>query len=532
MRRIGMTTRDELIAATAERYARANRPQRGRILDEFAAVTGFHRKHASRLLRSGHVADRSASRRSRRLYDDAMRQAIALFWEASDRVCGKRLRAMLPLLVAAMERHSHIDLAPEVRDGVLTMSAATIDRILRGARSGGATGRVKRSPPSAAVRRAVPVRTFSDWGDPAPGFFEADLVAHSGPSGAGSFVQTLVITDIASGWTEFAPLLVREQRLLTEVLGVMQTQLPMPILGFDTDNDSVFMNETVQGWCAQTGAKFTRCRPYRKNDQAWVEQKNGAVIRRLVGYRRYEGVEAAKLLAELYAQARLFVNVFQPSFKLAAKERDGARVTKHYHPPATPCRRLMAHPATSTETKERLMALELSLDPVELLSRIRNLQAKLADLADSGGPDVGAKAVSLDAFLAGLRVAWRGGEVRPTAIAPTRPPRTWRSRIDPFAAVADDLDRRFSASPASTAREIFDALQAEYPGVYADKLLRTFQRRLKAWRHEHAKALVFGPTERSPDLQDAEKAGPQSIHGGDFCHSSDGEIIGETAARL
>jgi hypothetical protein len=242
MRRIGMTTRDELIAATAARYARADRLQRGRILDEFAAVTGFHRKHASRLLRSGHAAARSAPRRSRRLYDDAMREALALFWEASDRVCGKRLRAMLPMLVAAMERHGHIDLAPEVRDGVLAMSAATIDRMLRAVRSGGATGRVKRSPPSAAVRRAVPVRTFSDWGDPAPGFFEADLVAHSGPSGAGSFVQTLVITDIASGWTEFAPLLVREQRLLTEVLGVMQTQLTMPILGFDTDNDSVFMN--------------------------------------------------------------------------------------------------------------------------------------------------------------------------------------------------------------------------------------------------------------------------------------------------
>ena len=283
------------------------------------------------------------------------------------------------------------------------------------------------------------------------------------------------------------------------------------------------MNETVLAWCARTGAKFTRCRPYRKNDQAWVEQKNGAVIRRLVGYRRYEGVEAAKLLAELYAQARLFVNVFQPSFKLAAKERDGARVTKHYHPPATPCRRLMAHPATSNETKERLMALELSLDPVELLSRIRSLQAKLADLADSVRPDVGAEAVSLDAFLAGLRVAWRGGEVRPTAIAPTRPPRTWRSRIDPFAAVADDLDRRFSASPASTAREIFEALQAEYPGVYADRLLRTFQRRLKTWRHEHARALVFGATAGNPRLQHAaEKSEPQSIHSGDFRHSSDG----------
>ncbi len=494
MRRISMAMRDELIAATAARYAVVDRWQRGHILDEFTAVTGFHRKHASRLLRSGHSANRSAQRPARRLYDQAMFEALVLFWEASDRVCGKRLRAMLPMLTAAMERHGHIDLAADVRTGVLSMSAATIDRLLRAVRAGGATGRSKASPPSATVRRAVPVRTFSDWGDPAPGFFEADLVAHSGPRAAGSFVQTLVITDIASGWTEFAPLLVREQRLLTEVLGVMQSQIPMRVLGLDTDNDSVFMNETVLEWCAQAGAEFTRCRPYRKNDQAWVEQKNGAVVRRLVGYRRYEGVAAATLLAELYALARLFVNIFQPSFKLATKERNGARVMKRYHPPATPCRRLMAHPSTSEGMKERLSALEMSLDPVDLLARMRGLQARLAGLADGITSEVGKEAASLEAFLAGLRIAWQGGEARPTAMARAKPPRSWRSRVDPFAAVADDLDRRFSASPASTAREIFEVLQAERPGIYADNLLRTFQRRIKIWRHEHARALVFGAT--------------------------------------
>lgn len=491
MRRISMTTRDELIAATAARYAFADRAQRGRILDEFTAVTGFHRKHASRLLRSGKAANRSAPRLSRRIYGDAMREALVLFWEASDRVCGKRLRAMLPLLVSAMERHGHINLAAEVRDGVLSMSAATIDRMMGAVRSSGATGRVKRSPPSAAVKRAVRVRTFSDWGDPAPGFFEADLVAHSGPSAQGSFVQTLTLTDIASGWTEFAPLLVREQRLLTEVLEIMRKQIPMPILGLDTDNDSVFMNETLLAWCGQAGVEFTRCRPYRKNDQAWVEQKNGAVVRRLVGYRRYEGFKAAELLGELYALARLFVNVFQPSFKLAAKQRDGARVTKHYFPPATPCRRLMSHPSTSETTKARLLALEASLDPVDLLARMRCLQTRLADFADGVTSDAN-QAASLDEFLTGLRIAWKGGEARPTAMLKPKPPRNWRTRIDPFAAVADDLDRRFSASPALTAGEIFQALQAECPGLYADNLLRTLQRRLKAWRHEHATALIFG----------------------------------------
>ena len=162
-----MATRDELIAATAVRYAAASKMQRGLILDEFASITGFHRKHASRVLRQGPSAARTAARPSRRLYDEATRQALVLFWEASDRVCGKRLRAMLPMLVASMERHGHIDLAPEVRTNLLVMSAATIDRALRPVRVNGATGRRTANRPSAAVRRVVPVRTFTDWGDEA-----------------------------------------------------------------------------------------------------------------------------------------------------------------------------------------------------------------------------------------------------------------------------------------------------------------------------------------------------------------------------
>jgi hypothetical protein len=161
-------------------------------------------------------------------------------------------------------------------------------------------------------------------------------VSHSGPVAKGSFAWTFVLTDIATGWTECAPLLVREQTLLVAVLSEMRALMPFSLLGFDTDNDSVFINETVRDYCAASQIAFTRCRPYRKNDQAFVEQKNGAIVRRLVGYRRFEGVEATNLLAELYASSRLFVNFFQPSFKLAEKHRDGAKVMKRYHAPATP----------------------------------------------------------------------------------------------------------------------------------------------------------------------------------------------------
>jgi hypothetical protein len=220
---------------------------------------------------------------------------------------------------------------------------------------------------ASALRRSIPIRTSADWGEPAPGFVEADLVAHSGPTSRGSYVQTLVLTDVATGWTECAPLLVREQTLLSAVLTELRKQLPFALLGLDTDNDSVFMNETLKAYCDHANIVFTRCRPYQKNDQAFVEQKDGAVVRRMVGYRRFEGLEAATLLAALYRSSRLFVNFFQPSFKLTGKERDGGLVRKTYSTPATPHQRLTADKRTPDVVRVRLQEIFFSLDPIALL---------------------------------------------------------------------------------------------------------------------------------------------------------------------
>ncbi len=488
-----MVARDELVAAIAERYLRADRMERSRILDEFTAVTGFHRKHAMRLFRAGRPNRRSGPRPGRRVYDDAVREALTLIWEASDRICGKRLRPLVPVLVEAMERHGHLQLAPEVRISLLAMSPATIDRALRDVRRQAGRSTRRKAPPSVAIRRSVPVRTFDGWDDPPPGFVEADLVSHSGPVAKGSFVQTLVLTDIATGWTECAPLLVREQRLLTEVLSELRKLLPFTLLGLDTDNDSVFMNETVRDYCLGAGVEFTRCRPYRKNDQAWVEQKNGSVVRRTVGYRRFEGLEAAAVLARLYAALRLFVNFFQPSFKLEAKARDGAKVTKRYHPPATPCQRLIADARTNAEVRHRLETLCTTLDPVRLLQEIRAAQQQLVVLADAPVLSEATPPTepTLEQFLSGLRTAWKGGEIRPTSVSKPKPKR-WRRRPDPFVAVTIMLREWFEAEPWRTSRELFERLQAEHPGVYPDGQLRTCQRRLKEWRREAALRLVFG----------------------------------------
>ncbi len=492
MRKVSMATRTELVEAIGERYRSGDRRSKGRVLDEFVAVTGFHRKHAMRLLRTNRPAKTEGPRLERRIYDEAVRTALVVLWEASDRLCGKRLRPLIPILLEAMERHGHLDVAADVETKLTRMSAATIDRALRAAKAGGRARR-RRGVAGTALRQSVPIRTFDDWGDPAPGHIEADLVSHSGPVAKGSFAWTFTLTDIATGWTECAPLLVREQTVLVAVLAQLRKLMPFPLLGFDTDNDSVFINETVRDYCASSGVAFTRCRPYRKNDQAWVEQKNGSVVRRLVGYRRFEGLEATAALADLYSAARLFVNFFQPSFKLAEKHRDGARVHKRYHPPATPYQRLLDDPRTSDATRMHLREIFAGLDPVALLRDIRTAQQRLVALADEGDRTLVSEQPvppPLEEFLSSLRTAWQSGDARPTASAKPQQKRG-RRRPDPLVEVTGQLKQWFEEEPWRSGRDLLDKLQAEYPGDYPDGLLRTVQRRLKVWRSEKACALVF-----------------------------------------
>ena len=495
MRAVSMTTRAELVEATRTRYVAASKVLKQRILDEFVAVTGYHRKHAMRLLRTG-LVKKATERPERRVYDEAVQIALIVVWEASDRICGKRLQPSLAPMIEAMERHGHLELESEVRNRLLTMSASTIDRVLRDVKMA-AGNRVRRGAAN-GIRKTIPVRTFSDWGDPPPGFCEADLVWHSGGVGRGSFAQTLVVTDIASGWTECAPLLMREQSLVISVLSEIRKVLPFPLLGFDTDNDSVFMNETVRDYCAKDDVVFTRCRPYRKNDQAWVEQKNGSIVRRIVGYRRFEGLEATKALAEIYRDVRLYINFFQPSFKLAGKEREGSKVRKRYHKPATPYQRLIADARVTEPIRESLNRTYATLDPVRLLKNIREGQKRLVEIADKPETPAGTtEAASLDQFLIGLRTAWKGGEVRPTA-QPKPKQKRERRRPDPLIAVTPQLELWFKAEPWRTASELLTRLHIEHPGQYASSLTRTLQRRLKIWRAQHAHQMVFG-AEGSPE---------------------------------
>jgi hypothetical protein len=274
-------------------------------------------------------------------------------------------------------------------------------------------------------------------------------------------------------------------------LEVILHQFPVPILGIDSDNDSAFINETLQGYCAQQKIDFTRSRPYKKNDQAWIEQKNGSVIRRFVGYRRFSGLIAGQCLARHYQLVRLYVNYFQPSFKLLSKTRDGAKIKKRYHKPATPCERLLTHASVSDAAKEALRAELAPLDPAELLHQIREGQAALAALS-AGDLSHGPARQSLDEFLAKLPKLWREGEVRPTHRCEASSPRTWRTRKDPFEHVWPEILLWLQHHPDSTAKSLMVRLQRAYPGRFPDGLLRTLQRRIRDWRHVMAKSLVHG----------------------------------------
>jgi hypothetical protein len=333
---ISMGARREVLSAVAERYRSAGRAEKGRILDALCRTTGWHRKHAVRALRR-RVVDKAvetpAPGQRKRRYGATIKDALTALWEASDRVCGKRLVMMIPTLVPALAQHGRLQLSEGEQAQLLTVSAATIDRMLDDVKVAVAGGRRRRAGFYSAIRREVPIRTFNDWKDPAPGFCEVDMVAHGGTSVAGSFIQTLTMVDVATGWTECLPLVNRNGNLVVEAIKRAQSLFPWLLRGVDFDNDSAFMNEVVVPWCRGQKLEVTRSRAYKKNDQAFVEQKNGAVVRRLMGYGRFDGVETARVMGRLYAAARLYVNFFQPSFKLKEKRREGAKVIKRYHEP-------------------------------------------------------------------------------------------------------------------------------------------------------------------------------------------------------
>jgi hypothetical protein len=257
--KISNNTRREVLDTLRERHGNASRVEKSKILDEFVDLARCHRKYAIYLLTKSNRLTAAAPRLGRRIYSEAVRQVLIVLWEAADRICGKRLKAILPGLLSAMERHGHLALDPAVRELLLAASPATIDRLLAPNRD--PPGRRRKRKLRTKSSREIAVRMFADWKDPPPGFLEADFVGHGGESMLGIFLWSLVATDVSSGWTEAVPLAAREQSLVVEGLEVIRRQFPVPVLGINSDNDSAFINETLQVYCEKQKIEFTRSRP-------------------------------------------------------------------------------------------------------------------------------------------------------------------------------------------------------------------------------------------------------------------------------
>jgi hypothetical protein len=280
-------------------------------------------------------------------------------------------------LLTVLERHNELHCEQQTRAKLLRISAATIDRLLKPERRKYELRGRSRTKPGTLLKHQIPIRTFSEWDEQQPGFVEVDLVGHDGGLATGDYCQTLDMTDVATTWTETMAVKNKAQVWVFEALKNLRKNLPFPLLGLDSDNGSEFINQQLKRYCEAQKLTFTRSRPYRKNDNCFVEQKNYSVVRRAVGYQRYDMDQQLQLLNELYATLRLYTNFFQPTMKLQSKQRLGSKVSKKYDLAQTPYQRVLAAPQLAKQKKLQLRAKYETLNPAALKRKITRLQERL-----------------------------------------------------------------------------------------------------------------------------------------------------------
>jgi len=399
---LAMREKQAVTRQLAVEYKRATKKQKGGILDTLTELAGYNRSYAARVLRQRAryvvvgrgvvkgvkvtlVEDERTKRRKRRtrsrIYGKDVLVALQKVWVICDGICGKRLAPYLAEIVPTLERLGELTLDEEVRRKLIGISPATIDRMLAPARKRYQLRARSQTKPGTLLKHQIPIRTFSDWDDLRPGFIEIDLVSHEGGNARGDYAYTLDATDVCTAWTETEAVRNRAERWVFAGLERVKERFPFDIIGIDSDNGSEFINNHLFRYCVENKITFTRSRPYRKNDNCFVEQKNYSVVRRAVGYRRYDTPSELEALNDLYAVLRLYTNYFQPSMKLIKKTRVGSKVRKKYDEAKTPYRRVLDSATVPEETQEELKRVYATLNPVKLGREISRLQDRIDALA-------------------------------------------------------------------------------------------------------------------------------------------------------
>ena len=379
--RMAQRSKREYLQSIHHRYQQATRAEKRAILDEFMNVCGYHRKYAIGLLNRSLAPVPRPRRvpRRRTTYSEEVIRVLAQIWEASGYLCAARLKAALPSWLPWMRR----PLTPTLERSLLAISPRQIDRRLQARKQAVKRRLYGATRPGSLLKQLIPMKT-DHWDVTTPGYLEIDLVSHSGASAAGEFLHTLDSVDIQTGWVERQAVVGKGQHGILQALATIERQLPFVLRGIDSDNGSEFINAHLVAFCqrpAGQAVQFTRSRPYKKDDNAHIEQKNWTHVRKLVGWDRYDTVEALQALNALYADLRIFQNLFQPSMKLVTKVRKGSRLIRRYDTPRTPFQRVQACPEADPRPVAELERVRATTDPFRLSQRIDQHLERLWPLA-------------------------------------------------------------------------------------------------------------------------------------------------------
>lgn len=391
---LSLSQRRAITKAQLAKWPKATRTEKGVILDAVCQITGWHRDHARKAIRKA-LAEASAGPTPRRerepihRYGPAAIEVLTTCWAALDGPCGKRLQPAIEDTLDNLARHGHLaGVDPVVIEQVRAMSAATMDRRLAPARTGLVAGKgLAHTRPGSLLKTSIPLKTWQEWDDTIPGFLQIDLVGHEGGDNNGQFHYSLDATDIATGWTETITVRSKGERIVAEALDKLRLRFPFHVAGIHSDNGSEFINHHLLRWCHTREITFSRGRAAHSNDQPHIEQKNWSVVRRSVGYHRYDTARELALLNQLWPLVSQQVNLFLPQQKLISKTRQGARVTKRYDRAATPLDRLERSFADMVDPhdRDRLQALHHDIDLIGLKHSIADIQANLLELARRRG---------------------------------------------------------------------------------------------------------------------------------------------------